>query len=108
MAEPFTQIERVKVQNLMQEYKDKTDAAKLVATTKPTDTPPSEVIPSPVIEPASVEASTKSDVSAPSEDTTKGVAADAAVVPPAEAVAASAPDSKVPAGSNDAQAAPRP
>jgi chromosome segregation ATPase len=31
-AEPFTQLEKVKVQNLMQEYKDKSDAAKLAAS----------------------------------------------------------------------------
>ncbi len=32
-AEPFTQLEKVKMQNLMQEYKDKTEAAK-IATSK--------------------------------------------------------------------------
>jgi hypothetical protein len=34
-AEPFTQIEKVRVENLMQEYKDKTEAAKLAASKKP-------------------------------------------------------------------------
>ncbi len=34
-AEPFTQIEKVKVENLMQEYRDKTDAAKLAVSPKP-------------------------------------------------------------------------
>jgi len=106
LAEPFTQIERVKVQNLMQEYKDKTDAAKLVAMTKPTDTPPSEVSPIPVVAPASVEASAKSEGSAPSVEAATGVAGDAAVVPPADGVAASAPDNKASAGSHDVQAAP--
>jgi chromosome segregation ATPase len=33
-AEPFTQLESVRMQNLMQEYKDKTNAAKLATTAK--------------------------------------------------------------------------
>ena len=34
-AEPFTQIEKVKVENVLQEYKDKADAAKIAASKKP-------------------------------------------------------------------------
>jgi hypothetical protein len=106
LAEPFTQIERVKMQSLMQEYKDKSDAAKLVPTEKPADIPASDATPSPVVASTSVEASTKSDVTTPSVDTTKAVANDAAVVPAVEGVAASAPDGAALAGSKDVQAAP--
>jgi chromosome segregation ATPase len=34
-AEPFTQLEKVKVQNLMQEYKDKSDAVKIAVSIIP-------------------------------------------------------------------------
>ena len=38
-AEPFTQLERVKIQNLMQEYGDKAEAAKIVSTRVPVSEP---------------------------------------------------------------------
>jgi len=47
-AEPFTQIEKVRVQNLLQEYRDKADAAKIATHSTPT--------PSSNIEPVNVSA----------------------------------------------------
>ncbi len=42
-AEPFTQLERVKIQNLLQEYGDKAEAAKIVSARAPVSEPVNNV-----------------------------------------------------------------
>ena len=92
LAEPFTQLERVNVQNLMQEYKDKTDAAKLAPTSVTMDSAP-----------------TKADV--PSEAQSVSKAEEVATAPAVASVNEAnkvAPSSEaVPVG-KDVQDAPRP
>ena len=44
--EPFTQIEKVKMDNLLQEYRDKADAAKIVSTKAPAALPVNDTSPS--------------------------------------------------------------
>jgi hypothetical protein len=65
-AEPFTQLEKVKFENLAQEYKEKIDAAKLASAQIPVTTKPSETLAisssssQPVVSPSVKEGGTQS------------------------------------------------
>jgi predicted RNase H-like nuclease (RuvC/YqgF family) len=108
-AEPFTQLERVKIQNLMQEYGDKAAAAKIVSTRAPASEPVNNTSASGVAESVPVAV----PQTAGKDDPTSAVTSEAPVqtsnIAPAGDVAAGAPTS-VPATpvDNNIQDAPRP
>ena len=125
-AEPFTQLEKVKMQNLLQEYHDKAEAAKIASTRAPvaqqvndvpasasSATPVSSLGVNPPADSAKVEPA-GSSVNA----TTSGAPVDAPVIAPASVAPADAVGSDVAAnssggtpvtsGNNGQDAAPRP
>ena len=71
--EPFTQIEKVKMENLLQEYRDKADAAKIASTKVPVASPVNEL--PPVTDNASANVSTDSKPSASAVSTDANVSA---------------------------------
>lgn len=79
-AEPFTQLERVKVQNLLQEYKDKADAAKVASAKVPV---------SPPVNDAPASASSSQSISSP-------VGSEPVSVAPVNAESANAPGGRIP------------
>ena len=120
-AEPFTQLEKVKMQNLLQEYRDKAEAAKIASTRAPVALPandaPASASSSVPVSAAGISSPVDSAKVEPAGSTasasTSGAPVGAPVIAPADVAgsdmaASSSSGTPVASGNNGQDAAPRP